>query len=141
MDRNYLLNLVRFDPDELRAAIEKCQAEARALEVKKDELLQLASVYDWLLRLRNGDANRAEPASAPQVGDMKLRGLKISDAVVAVLKANGGKLHAKKILEQLNSGGLPITGKSPMGTLLTAIRRDPRIEKDDSARNTWRTSN
>ena len=55
-----------------------------------------------------------------------------------VLQEAGRSLHAKKILGAILADGLKMGGKKPIGSLITAMRRDKRIEKDSSAKNTWR---
>jgi len=147
MVRNELLSLVKFDAEQLRNAIEKCDREAHELSRRRDEVMALASLYRELLRTHGFENITITPspatmrveAKAPSVVvHRRFRDMKLADAIVTCLSDHGGKLHASKIVEILTAGGLRVGRKYPMSTLTTAMRRDDRIEKDPTVRNTWR---
>ncbi len=147
MVRNELLSLVKFDADQLRSAIQKCDREAEELSKKRDEVMALASLYRELLRTHGFEnititpspgTMRLEGKEATLVVQRRFRDMKLADAIVMALADHGGKLHASRILEILTAGGLRVGRKYPMSTLTTAMRRDNRIEKDPTAKNTWR---
>ena len=146
MVRNELLNLVKFDPSQLREAIRTCDQEALDLAKKREEVMALASLYRQILTIHGievPDTSIHMPSSKPDAPvpgehDRRFRNMKIGDAIVTALSEHGGKLHAKRIIEVLVAGGLRVGKKYPMSTLITAIRRDERIEKDSTERNTWR---
>ena len=147
MVRDELRNLVKFDANQLREAIRSCDQEAMDLAKKREEVLALAALYRQILLIHG---HQEEPdvsfhmpsvktdAPIPSGHDRRFRNMKIKDAVVTALSEHGGKLHAKQIIEVLVSGGLKVGKKVPMSTLITAITRDERIEKDPTERNTWR---
>ena len=146
MIKTDLLRLVQFDPDQLRKAIQAYEEEADALSRQVNEIRGMASLYGEILRTHGFKENKLETIqeekeerSVPTSSiDRRFRRMKIAEAIVTVLKETGGKLHAQKILKTLGAGGLKVGGKYPMGTLVTAMRRDRRIEKDPRERNTWR---
>jgi hypothetical protein len=134
MDKD-LLNLVRFDPDELRTAIKTCMTKAEQYEKEKLSILQLANAYRQLLVLHGypeSDGGSSKASHSP--ADSRT----LADAAVSALQKAGGKLHGLKILEELQKQELCRDGKYPMGTLAVALRRDKRIEKDTRKRNTWK---
>ena len=103
---------------------------------------ELADLYQSLLRVHADPSKKPKEVSHTTdsrlaVSPRRFRGKKVSEAAVIVLREGGESLHAKKILEAIQLGGLKMGGKAPMGTLITAMRRDDRIEKDQSAPNTW----
>jgi len=149
MIRDELRNLVTFDANQLREAITSCDREAEALLKQRQEVMDLAALYRQILRTHGHD--EVEPAAAPApsktesptVGghERRFRSMTLGNAIVTALSEHGGKLHAKRIIEVLVAGGLRVGKKYPMSTLLTAMRRHERIEKDPTERNTWRLKN
>lgn len=147
MVRDELRNLVKFDANQLREAIRSCDQEALDLAKKREEVMALAALYRQILLIHG---HREEPdvsfhmpsvkadVSMPSGPDRRFRNMKLGDAIVTALSEHGGKLHAKRIIELLVAGGLRVGKKYPMSTLITAITRDERIEKDPIERNTWR---
>lgn len=146
MVKTDLLRLVQFDPDQLRKAVEACEEEADALSRQVDEIRGMASLYREILRRHDFKENELETTAGEKEersvptssADRRFRRMKISEAIVTVLKETGGKLHGQKILKTLAAGGLKVGGKYPMSTLVTAMRRDGRIDKDPRERNMWR---
>ncbi|MFQ5852542.1 MAG: HTH domain-containing protein [Candidatus Binatia bacterium] len=144
MIKDNLLHLVKFDPEQLRKAIRACEEEAEGLGRQADEIRGMALLYREILHRHGFKENEIEPVSseervvAPSSSDRRFRKMKIADAIVMVLREHGGKLHGQKILEALTMGGLRVGSKYPMSTLVTAMHRDARIEKDVRHRNTWK---
>lgn len=151
-----LRNLVKFDADQLREAILKLEQEAADLTKQREEILAMAGLYRQILRthgFEEGVASASSIVSAkaeltakaeviPAVShDRRFRDMKIADAVVMVLSESGGGLHGQKIIDLLAAGGLKVGGEYPMSTLVSAMRRDRRIEKDPKEKNTWRLRN
>ncbi len=133
-------DLIQFDPKRLWEAIEQCQDKARDLSQEADRQLRLAATYRQLLDLygftppAGAVAIRGQPA---QEEEPNAKRPKIADVVVEVLAANGGRLHAAKILEQMRGKSILAESRHAMSVLVTAMRRDPRIEKYRRAKNTW----
>jgi hypothetical protein len=144
--RKELRDLVRFDPDDIRRAVQALLEEAQSLERQRQEAIDLAGVYRLLLRAHGFEeaeiaavevVPKMRPATLPDQ-ERRFKGMKITDAVVAALSESGRKMHGSAILAALEGGGLRVGQKNGMGTLITAMRRDGRIEKDTSEKNTWR---
>ena len=148
MVRDDLKSLVKFDPAQLRHAIQTCEKEASALGAQRQEVMALADLYKQILRTHGHEETEATGVDAlfkvPPVvagSDRRFRGMKLANATVQLLTERGGTLHAQKIIEGLTAGGLRLGGKYPMSTILSAMRRDARIEKDPTEKNTWRLKN
>ncbi len=146
MIRQELLELVKFNPQEVRRAIQACHEEANKCAVLQQEALQLAKTYADLLRLYG------EPVSATTV-DATVTPIKgvipservngkrsqtIADVAVDILQMRSGRSHAGAILAELQGRGLLREAKYPMTSLTSIMRRDSRIEKIRNKRNWWR---
>jgi hypothetical protein len=71
-------------------------------------------------------------------GPDELRDLSIGEAAYRTLKAVAPKgLHANALSALFENYGI-LRGTNPLATLLTALRRDARIEKVPDERNLWR---
>ena len=138
-----LKKLVHFEVDKLREAIRAFEQEADSLEKQRQELLNVAGAYKLLMRAHGLDDGGLSVMMPERSADGTPRGKRgaptIGGAAVLVLTEHGGTLHAKKILEQVQAKGFMKNPKNPMAVLLTALRREPRIERDlDSGPNMWR---
>lgn len=145
MVRDDLKSLVKFEPAQLRHAVQTCEKEASALEAQRQEVIALAALYRQILRTHGHEETEAPaggtPPKVPPVvagSDRRFRGMKLANATVQLLTERGGTLHAQKIIDGLIAGGLRVGGKYPMSTIISAMRRDSRIEKDPTEKNTWR---
>lgn len=146
-----LRSLVKFDPNQLRQAIRTLEQEAADLVKQREEIVALAALYRQILRTHGFEEGEAVSVSTtinakaevtPAVShDRRFREMKITDAVVTVLSESGGGLHGQKIIDLVAAGGLKVGGEYPMSTLVSAMRRDKRIEKDPKEKNTWRLRN
>lgn len=148
MVRDELRNLVKFDPAQLRQAIRTCEEGASALEAQRQEVMALAALYRQILRTHGHEETEAPAGGAPSKvppvmagSDRRFRGMKLANATVQLLTEHEGTLHAQKIIEGLTAGGLRVGRKYPMSTIISAMRRDSRIEKDPAEKNTWRLKN
>lgn len=129
-----LLDLVKFDANQLRDAIRQCRQVAEKMEKEKQQILQLAMTYEQLLILRGTPDQPAQPGDSIQSNKSET----IGDAAFAIITEKGGRAHGKAILEALKARGFLKTVKHPMTQLTNTMRRHPMIEKDSGAQNTWR---
>ncbi len=137
-------SLIRFDPDELRAAIRACVAEANRHEAERRRWLARAETYQRLLQLDQPEAQFGARAGVP-VGaqwlqeSSRLSGKTMGDAAYEVLLSTvGHTMHGRALLEALARGGRPVKGQQPMSSLQSALMRDPRFERVMTRPNTWR---
>jgi hypothetical protein len=146
MLRDELKSLIRFDPDQLRAAIQRYDQEAAKLASQREEVLAASALCRQILLMYGEEGPQVTTAALPAptaaipagIGGHRFRAMKWADAAVVAIGENGGRLHAKKILEALAAGGKKAGGKWPMSTLINAMKRDQRIERDPTVKNTWR---
>jgi hypothetical protein len=161
MVKKEILDLVKFNPDEVRAAIQALMAEDAKLMRTHAEYLRLIEVYQHLLALHgipqpehprseaSGDQPRTAQGSQarmyPEASTEwnrrlreRLAGPRIADVAVEVLRTSGAAMHGKDILRAVVERGLMKGVRAPMSNLVTALRREPRIEKDANKPNTWR---
>ena len=69
----------------------------------------------------------------------RLRGKTMAEAAYEVLsEVAGHTMHGRSILEAMARGGRPVEGRQPMSSLMSAMIRDPRIERVKSKTNYWR---
>ncbi|HWU38263.1 MAG TPA: hypothetical protein VN203_11515 [Candidatus Acidoferrum sp.] len=139
-----LLRLVKFDRNELRSAILKCEQATETLLKQRTEIVELASLYRQLLKVHGHETDPGPPPASPtkeEPGKAQARhfgGMKIADAAVLAIREAGGQMHGKRIVQALMAGGLQFGGKNAMDVLRSAMARDERIEKDSAEENTWR---
>jgi hypothetical protein len=146
MATDELLRLVKFDPNELRSAIAKCDQEADALLKKRNEIVELGALYRQILKTHGYEQSEAvftspQPASKDAAGkphDRRFHKMKIADAAVTAMTEAGGKMHGLKLVQALIAGGLKFGGKHAMDVLRGAMVRDERIERVPGEKNTWR---
>jgi len=146
MLRDELKSLIRFDPAQLREAIQRYEQEAAKLASQREEVLAASALCRQILLMYGEEGPEVTTVALPVpaattpagAGDRRFRAMKLADAAAVAIGEKGGRLHAKKILEALAAGGLKVGGKFPMSTITGAMKRDRRIERDPTAKNTWR---
>ena len=63
------------------------------------------------------------------LGRTKYVGMSVPDAVNQILQEVNKPLHAKDLYQQLLEGGMRIRGKTPVTSVATSLKRDPRFRK------------
>ena len=131
--------------NELKEAIKKCRESVAKLEQEKTRMLQRLAAYEQLLKLEEGDPGAQHegiyaqeavvvPAQSPVALEVKES---VAGAAIAYLSEHGGKAHGRDILKALQAKGHLLNSKSPSSHLTNALKKNKRIKRDLSARNTW----
>ena len=129
-----LLDLVKFDSEQLRGAIRELRDAADKMEKEKLKILQLAAAYEQLLILRG--STEQQPAIESIASNKSPE--TISDAVFTIISEKGGRAHGKAILDAIKARGFLRSVKYPVNQLTNTLRRHRMIERVSGAPNTWR---
>jgi hypothetical protein len=142
--------LVKFDPQQVEAAIAHCEREVRRLDAERQRFLLLAATYRQLLQLEQMGSikTRVPGAKHPTLPSVqpeqtlplaaRFKGMTIAEAAFAVLsQAEGKPMHASAILKAMAEGGRPITSKQASSSLQGTLSNDDRF-KHTGEPNTWR---
>ncbi len=145
---------VRFDPDQLRAAVAECEQAIAALTAERERAMLLLATYRQLLQLHDSGAQQTHaqkttatkavsaPGPVPRQQALplatRLKGMKMGDAAFRILSEAGGRpMHGKELLEAMRVGGRPVEGKQPASSLMGALLRDKRFARAEGP-NTWK---
>jgi septal ring factor EnvC (AmiA/AmiB activator) len=120
--------------DEEISSVEKYLELAKTLYRVEADKAKLASLSLQI------EANEKGGVSSPDIdvafksreillGRSKYVGRSVPDAVYLVLQEVGRPLHAKDLYQRLKEGGMPIRGKTPVTSIATSLKRDPRFRK------------
>lgn len=63
------------------------------------------------------------------LGRSKFVGMSVPEAAFVILRDARRSMHAKEILQRLLEGGIHIKGKTPLTSVATSLKRDPRFKK------------
>ncbi|TKB73518.1 MAG: hypothetical protein E8D45_09050 [Nitrospira sp.] len=63
------------------------------------------------------------------LGRSKFVGMSVPEAACVILRDARRSMHAKEILQRLIEGGIRIKGKTPLTSVATSLKRDPRFKK------------
>ncbi|MBI5854209.1 MAG: hypothetical protein HZB35_03050 [Nitrospirae bacterium] len=63
------------------------------------------------------------------LGRSKFVGMSVPEAACVILRDARRSMHAKEILQRLLEGGIRIKGKTPLTSVATSLKRDPRFKK------------
>ena len=56
-------------------------------------------------------------------------GISVPDAASMIFRETRGPIHAKDLCQRLIEGGMQIRGKTPVTSIATSLKRDPRFRK------------
>jgi hypothetical protein len=116
------------------APVEKYLELAKTLYRVEADKAKLASLSSQIFsgeegHLSSADVDVASKSREILLGRSKYVGMSVPDAVYMVLQEIGRPLHAKEIFQRLKEGGMPIRGKTPVTSVATSLKRDPRFRK------------
>jgi hypothetical protein len=63
------------------------------------------------------------------LGKSKYSRMSMPDAAYMLLREAGRPMHAKELCQRLIEGGMQIRGKTPLTSVATSLKRDPRFKK------------
>jgi hypothetical protein len=63
------------------------------------------------------------------LGRSKYVGKSVPEATYEILRESNRAMHAKELVQRLAEGGLQITGKTPLTSVATSLKRDKRFRK------------
>lgn len=132
------------------ATIEKYLELAKTLYRVEADKAKLASLSSQILSDESGSFSQRPMADVTDqsreilLGRSKYVGMSVSDASYKILREVKRPMHAKELFQLLIDGGIQIRGKTPVTSVATSLKRDPRFRKvgpntfignDDSGRS------
>ncbi len=116
------------------ASVEKYLELAKTLYRVEADKAKLASLSIQIASHEKGELSASDVDVAAKsreilLGRSKYVGRSVPDAVYMVLQEVGRPLHAKDLYQHLKEGGMPIRGKTPVTSIATSLKRDPRFRK------------
>ncbi len=116
------------------ASVERYLELAKTLYRVEVDKAKLASLSIQITSHEKGDVSSFDVDVASKsreilLGRSKYVGRSVPDAVYMVLQEIGRPLHAKDLYQRLKEGGRPIRGKTPVTSIATSLKRDPRFRK------------
>lgn len=116
------------------ATIEKYLELAKTLYRVEADKAKLASLSSQII----SDETGAPPLPVTDVTDQsreillgrsKYVGMSVPDAALMILQETRAPMHAKEVCRRLIEGGMQIRGKTPVTSIATSLKRDPRFKK------------
>ena len=116
------------------ATIEKYLELAKTLYRVEADKAKLASLSQQII----SDETGAPPLPVTDVTDQskeillgrsKYVGMSVPDASFIIFREARGPMHAKELCQRLIEGGMQIRGKTPITSIATSLKRDPRFKK------------
>ncbi|RMH09028.1 MAG: hypothetical protein D6704_02080 [Nitrospirae bacterium] len=116
------------------ATIEKYLELAKTLYRVEADKAKLASLSSQIITDERGGAplpvaDVTDQSREILLGRSKYVGMSMPDAAYMILREEGRPMHAKELCQRLIEGGLNIRGKTPVTSLATSLKRDPRFRK------------
>ena len=96
-----------------RQALQAAKAERRELQARVKDLDRLIASLEQYLGI--GGTER-RPKRGGRRGYVK-------PAIIELLRDNGGVMHARDVVERLQSRGVQLSGRDPRATVVTALLR------------------
>jgi hypothetical protein len=120
--------------DDEIATIKKYLELAETLHRVEADKAKLATLS--ALSVADEKGSRSQPmADVPDqsreilLGRSKFVGMSVPEAAFVILRDARRSMHAKEILQRLLEGGIRIKGKTPLTSVATSLKRDPRFKK------------
>ena len=116
------------------ATIEKYLELAKTLYRVEADKAKLASLSSQII----SDETGVPPLPVTDVTDQsrelllgrsKYVGMSVPDAAFIILRESRRPMHAKELCQRLIEGGMQIRGKTPVTSIATSLKRDPRFRK------------
>jgi len=116
------------------ATIEKYLELAKTLYRVEADKAKLASLSSQILTDEKGNppvpvTDVTDQSREILLGRSKYVGMSVSDAAYKILREAKRPMHAKELYQALLDGGMQIRGKTPVTSVSTSLKRDPRFRK------------
>lgn len=116
------------------ATIEKYLELAKTLYRVEADKAKLASLSSQILTDETGNppvpvTDVTDQSREILLGRSKYVGMSVSDAAYKILREANRPMHAKELYQHLLDGGMQIRGKTPVTSVSTSLKRDPRFRK------------
>lgn len=116
------------------ATIEKYLELAKTLYRVEADKVKLANLSSQIITDEKGSPPLPETDVTDQsreilLGRSKYVGMSMPDAAFVILREEKRPMHAKELCQRLIEGGMQIRGKTPVTSVATSLKRDPRFKK------------
>ncbi len=120
--------------NEEMATIEKYLELARTLYRVEADKAKLASLSSQILSDETGEppvpvTDVTDQSKEILLGRSKYVGMSVTDGSFVILRGTQRPMHAKELCQRLIEGGMQIRGKTPVTSIATSLKRDPRFKK------------
>lgn len=120
--------------NEEMATIEKYLELARTLYRVEADKAKLASLSSQIIADETGEppvpvTDVTDQSKEILLGRSKYVGMSVPDGSFAILCEIQRPMHAKELCQRLVDGGMHIRGKTPVTSIATSLKRDPRFKK------------
>ncbi len=116
------------------ATIEKYLELAKTLYRVEADKAKLASLSSQIISNETGapplpDTDVTDQSKEILLGRSKYVGMSVPNAASVVFRETQEPMHAKELCRRLIEGGMQIRGKTPITSIATSLKRDPRFKK------------
>ena len=116
------------------ATIEKYLELAKTLYRVEADKAKLASLSSQIISDETGapplpDTDVTDQSKEILLGRSKYVGMSVPNAASIVFRETREPMHAKELCRRLIEGGMQIRGKTPVTSIATSLKRDPRFRK------------
>ena len=120
--------------NEEMATIEKYVELAKTLYRVEADKAKLASLSSQIISDKTGarpvpDTDVTDQSKEILLGRSKYVGMSAPDGAFVILRETKRPMHAKELWQRLVEGGMQIRGKTPVTSIATSLKRDPRFRK------------
>lgn len=120
--------------DDEIATIKKYLELAETLYRVEADKAKLASLSSQIITDEKGSrpppvTDVTEQSREILLGRSKYVGMSVPEAAVQILRDVQRSMHAKELHQRLIEGGIQIKGKTPLTSVATSLKRDPRFRK------------
>ena len=116
------------------ATIEKYLELAKTLYRVEADKAKLASLSSQIISDETGapplpNTDVTDQSKEILLGRSKYVGMSVPDASFIIFREAREPMHAKELCQRLIEGGMQIRGKTPVTSIATSLKRDPRFRK------------
>ncbi len=120
--------------NEEMATLEKYVELAKTLYRVEADKAKLASLSSQIMSDTTGGrqvpvTDVTDQSKEILLGRSKYVGMSASDGAFVILREMKRPMHVKELWQRLVEGGMQIRGKTPVTSIATSLKRDPRFQK------------
>ena len=120
--------------NEEMATIEKYVELAKTLYRVEADKAKLASLSSQIISDKTGEppvpvTDVTDQSREILLGRSKYVGMSAPDGAFVILRETKQPMHVKELWQRLIGGGMQIRGKTPVTSIATSLKRDPRFKK------------